>query len=43
MASAAIGSLDDPTKLAEIDTCYDSTFHMREELVHMANTSGAGP
>jgi hypothetical protein len=43
MASTAISSLDDPAKLAEIDACYDSTFHMREEHVHMANTSGAGP
>ena len=43
MASTAVGSLDDPAKLAEIDACYDSTFHMREEHVHMANTSGAGP
>ena len=43
MASAAVSSLDDLTKLAEIDACYDSTFHMREEHVHMANTSGAGP
>ena len=43
MASAAVSSLDDPTKLAEIDACYDSTFHMHEEHVHMANTSGAGP
>jgi len=43
MASTAVGSLDDPARLAEIDECYDSTFHMREEHVHMANTSGAGP
>ena len=43
MASTAVGSLDDPAKLAEIDECYDSTFHMCEEHVHMANTSGAGP
>ena len=43
MASTAVGSLDDPAKLAEIDACYDLTFHMREEHVHMANTSGAGP
>ena len=43
MASAVISSLNDPTKLVEIDTCYDSTFHMCEELVHMANTSGVGP
>ena len=43
MASAAISSLDDPTKLAEIDACYDSTFHMCKEHVHMANMSGAGP
>ena len=43
MASTAVSSLDDPAKLAEIDACYDSTFHMREEHVHMANTSGAGP
>ena len=43
MASTAINSLDDPNKLAEIDACYDLTFHMCEEHVHMANTSGAGP
>ncbi len=43
MASTAVSSLDDPAKLAEIDACYDSTFHMREEHVHMANMSGAGP
>ena len=43
MASTAVSSLDDPAKLAEIDACYDSTFHMHEEHVHMANTSGAGP
>ena len=43
MASTAVGSLDDPAKLAEIDACYDLTFHMCEEHVHMANTSGAGP
>ena len=43
MASTAVGSLNDPAKLAEIDHCYDSTFHMCEEHVHMANTSGAGP
>ena len=43
MASMVVSSLDDPAKLAEIDTCYDSTFHMHEEHVHMANMSGAGP
>ena len=43
MASTVVSSLDDPAKLAEIDTCYDSTFHMRKEHVHMANTPGAGP
>ena len=43
MASAAVSSLNDLTKLAEIDACYDSTFHMHEEHVHMANTSGVGP
>ena len=43
MASAAVSSLDDPIKLVGIDACYDSTFHMREEHVHMANMSGAGP
>ena len=42
MASTALNSLDDPSKLTEIDACYDSTFHMREEHVHMANTTGAG-
>ena len=43
MASAAVGSLDNLAKLAEIDACYNSTFHMHREHVHMANTSGAGP
>ena len=43
MALTAVSSLDDPAKLAEIDACYDSTFHMCEEHVHMANTSRAGP
>ena len=43
MASTAISSLNDLAKLAEIDTCYNSTFHMCEEHVHMANTSRAGP
>ena len=42
MASTALNSLDDPGRLAEIDACYDSTFHMREEHVHMANTTRAG-
>ena len=43
MATTAVSSLDDPDKLAGIEVCYDSTFHMREEHVHMANMSEAGP
>ena len=43
MASAAVSSLDDLAKLAEIDACYDLTFHMCEEHVHMANMSRVGP
>ena len=42
MASTALSSLDDLDKLTEIDTCYDSTFHMCEEHVHMANMTGVG-
>jgi hypothetical protein len=42
MASTVLNSLNDPGKLTEIDMCYDLTFHMCEEHVHMANTTGAG-
>ena len=43
MALAAVSSLDDLTKLAEIDACYDLTFHMHKEHAHMANMSRVGP
>ena len=43
MASAVVSSLNDPAKLAGIDACYDSTFHMHKEHVHMANMSRVGP
>ena len=42
MALMALNSLDDLDKLAGIDVCYNSTFHMCEEHVHMANMTRAG-